>query len=300
VTQAVSRKALRQHPLPQPDGDADKEERGRVVIVAGSRFVPGAGLLSGTAALRAGAGKLQLAVPTSLAIASGIALPEAGMIALPEDGDGNIEASAASALHQPIARADAVLIGPGITDTESCAALTRAVLESVESSFVLDAGALSKLMEHKDAVRRQNARVVLTPHAGEMAALLKLDKRQIAAQPQFYARQVARELHCVVVLKGATTHIADADGTLWRHDCDAVGLGTAGSGDVLAGIIVGLLARGATPLGAALWGVQVHGKIGEKLARNIGRLGYLARDLLEQIPLVLSAIEKDTAKAKQR
>jgi hydroxyethylthiazole kinase-like uncharacterized protein yjeF len=294
------RKALRRHPLPQPDGDADKEERGRAVIVAGSRAVPGAALLCGVAALRAGAGKLQLALPASLAIPSGIAMPEAGILALPETDGGDIASGAAGQLRDPIAHADAVLIGPGMTDETSCAALTRAVLQSELSSFVLDAGALAGLMAQPDAVRRHNGRVVLTPHAGEMAALLELDKRQIEAQPQFYASQVAQQLGCVVALKGSVTHIADAQGAIWRNRCDAVGLGTAGSGDVLAGILVGLLARGATPLGAALWAVHVHGRIGERLARDIGRLGYLARELLDEIPSMLGAVQREAGKAGRR
>ena len=291
MTTTLSAELLRSLPLPQPGSNADKEQRGRVLIVAGSHEVPGAGLLSGIAALRSGAGKLQLAVPKSIAVPIGIALPEAGVVALSQTKSGVVSRRVVKELYASAARVDAVLVGPGLMDDRACKALTLSLLENVENAFVLDAGALSGLRSKPDSVLRQRGRVVLTPHAGEMAAMLDIDKKDVESHPQACAVRVAECLGCVVALKGADTYIATEDGKTWKNACGAVGLGTSGSGDVLAGIIAGFMARGASALKATLWGVYVHAQAGESLSRSVAPLGFLARDILAEIPLALAKVE---------
>ncbi|MBV9420957.1 MAG: NAD(P)H-hydrate dehydratase, partial [Alphaproteobacteria bacterium] len=257
MTQSLDASVLRARPLPQPGAHSDKEQRGRVLVIGSSRRVPGAALLSGTAALRAGAGKLQLAVPQSLATAIGTAMPESGVIGLAEtrQGDPVFHPQLASA----VAQADCILMGPGLMAEYQAYDIARRVLEAkVNAGVILDAAALHRAPAMKVALAKYKGRVVLTPHAGEMASLLGIDKEQVEAEPERIARDTARELGCVIALKGATTFIADPGGAVWRNDHGSVGLGTSGSGDVLAGIIAGLAARGASILDATLWGVFVH------------------------------------------
>jgi len=285
----LSVEILRAMPVPHPGEGADKNSRGRVLVVGSSGRVPGAVLLSGVAALRTGAGRVQLAVPKSIAVQIGVAFPETGIVALPETENGEPAAKAEPVLLQAASQADAVLLGPGLMQEEGCAPLVRALVERTTAALVLDAAALGQAMQTVAQPRAGRFPPVLTPHAGEMASLSRRTKAAVEAAPEEAALSVARELGAVVALKGSTTFIADPAGELWRNDHGVVGLGTAGSGDVLAGIIAGLLSRGAKPIAATLWAVYVHAKIGEELARRVGTLGFLAREILDQIPAALQA-----------
>jgi ADP-dependent NAD(P)H-hydrate dehydratase len=172
-------------------------------------------------------------------------------------------------------------------DHEAAAKLTAALLrDACHAPIVLDAAALAGLSQ--GLAEQEAAGVVITPHPGEMARLLDTDIAAITADPLASARQAARRFGVVAVLKSARTHIVDRQGEAFHLDEGDIGLATAGSGDVLAGIIAGLLARSASPLSAALWGVHLHREAGARLARDIGPLGYLARELLPEIPRVLN------------
>jgi hydroxyethylthiazole kinase-like uncharacterized protein yjeF len=284
---------MRAWALPQPDEAGDKEARGRVLVIGGSPEMPGALILAATAALRAGAGKLQIATCRSIAQAVGAAVPEARVFALAETKAGGIAASAAAALAMRANDAQSVLIGPGMLDEKAIARLMKALLPLIESPVVtLDAGALLCLTENGDCLRGLNHRVVLTPHAGEMAMLLGVDKSEIEAAPQRIARQAAKELRAVIALKGAETHIAGpTGGRTYCNRAGNIGLATSGSGDTLSGIIAGLAARGATPLQAAAWGVYLHGRAGDRLARRMGQLGFLARELLAEVPRLMAEMD---------
>ena len=294
MTQSLDASVLRARPLPQPGAHSDKEQRGRVLVIGSSRRVPGAALLSGTAALRAGAGKLQLAVPQSLAAAIGAAMPESGIIGLGETRQGDPKCDAR--LERAAIAADCILIGPGLMAEYQAHDMARRVLEAkVNAGVILDAAALQRAPAMKGALAKCKGRVVLTPHAGEMASLLGIEKEQVEAEPDRIARDTARELGCVIALKGATTFIADPGGAVWRNDHGSVGLGTSGSGDVLAGIIAGLAARGASILDATLWGVFVHAEAGKRLSERVATLGFLARELLPEIPRILEGIASPEA-----
>ncbi|HEY0406622.1 MAG TPA: NAD(P)H-hydrate dehydratase [Pyrinomonadaceae bacterium] len=284
---------MRAWALPQPDEAGDKEARGRVLVIGGSPEMPGALILAATAALRAGAGKLQIATCRSIAQAVGAAVPEARVFALAETKAGGIAASAAAALAMRANDAQSVLVGPGMLDEKAIARLMKALLPLIESPLVtLDAGALLCLTENGDCLRGLNHRVVLTPHAGEMAMLLGVEKSEIEAAPQRIARQAAKKLRAVVALKGAETHIAGpTGGRTYCNRAGNIGLATSGSGDTLSGIIAGLAARGATPLQAAAWGVYLHGRAGDRLARRMGQLGFLARELLAEVPRLMAEMD---------
>ena len=157
---------------------------------------------------------------------------------------------------------------------------------------MLDAGALTRLAEITDPLRRQRGRVVITPHSGEMATLLSIPRRAVIADLLGSAREAASLLQVVVALKGAMTCIVSPQGEAWFFDEGNVGLATSGSGDTLAGIIVGLLARGATPLQAAIWGVYLHGEAGNRLSLIHGHVGFLARELLDAIPRIMADLAR--------
>ena len=278
---------LQAWPLPQPGETGGKESRGRILIIAGSAEVPGAARLAGEAALRAGAGKLAIATVASAAMQLAIAVPEARVIALPETARGGIAPPGFEALQEAAAKAQAIVIGPGMQDEEATCGLVRMLLRGgMDAHLVLDACAMNALRD--DAAAR--ASVCITPHAGEMAHLTKRDKADIQADPDSVAHEAARRFHALVVLKGAVTHIAATDGRSWRHEGGNAGLGVSGSGDVLAGLIGGLAARGASLEQAAAFAVRVHARAGERLAARLGSLGYLARELSVEVPALLDAL----------
>ncbi|NNM71230.1 NAD(P)H-hydrate dehydratase [Enterovirga sp. DB1703] len=276
-------------PIPSPSGEGGKEERGRVLVVAGSRELIGAAILAGTAVLRVGAGKLQYNVPASIAFHLGAAMPEARSVAMPETPSGAIAAGAAETIAGNAGKCSAVLIGPGLLDEEATGELVAALLRRLEAlPLVLDAAAMMGLKRHRELLARHAGRIVVTPHAGEMAGMLGRDKAEIEADPAAVAREVAQEYGTVVVLKGACSYIAGPGGEAWSCGHGNVGLGTSGSGDTLAGFITGLMARGADPVRAALWGVYLHGEAGNRLARSRGLLGYLAREIPDEVPAILA------------
>ncbi|MBB4726929.1 NAD(P)H-hydrate dehydratase [Xanthomonas arboricola] len=276
--------ALRAMPLPAPGGD--KEQRGRVLIVGGSMRVPGAVLLAGEAALRTGAGKLQIATAASVAPGMALAVPEALVLGLAQNGQGEI-VRGHRALDGAMAACDAAVIGPGMASSATTTAMVRRAAEQAVCTLVLDAGALSR------GLRAPIGRpFVLTPHAGEMATLAGDDKAAVEAAPGAYALKFAQKLRSVVIVKGADSFIAGPDGVVWMHRGGASGLGTSGSGDVLAGLIAGFAARGCDALTAALWGVFVHAAAGRQLAKRIGPVGFLARELGLEVPGILDRLAR--------
>lgn len=277
--QRLTARLLRGMPLPEPDGG--KEQRGRVLAVGGSGSVPGALLLAGVAALRAGAGKLQLATVQAVAPGLALAVPEALVLGLPADAQGEI-ARGSPPLDHALECTDAVLVGSGMRHVPATAALVQRIIRHARCTLVIDAGALMPALR-----ARPGAPFVLTPHAGEMAALSGMDKARVQREPQDLALAFARRTRSVLVLKGATTFVAAPDGRLWVHPGGCHGLGTSGSGDVLAGLITGLAARGADAVQAALWGVFVHAQAGRALERSVGSLGFLAREIADGVPGIL-------------
>ncbi|GAA5785900.1 NAD(P)H-hydrate dehydratase [Chitiniphilus shinanonensis] len=280
--------ALLRWPLPMPEPDGDKESRGHVLVVGGSPEMPGAVLLAATAALRAGAGKLSVATGRSVAPLVAATLPESRVLALPETTAGGLALEGAALLAPLAPKLDAILIGPGMQDEAAAAAFVRAALPGLPGlPLVLDACAMA-------AVRGEMppCPVLLTPHAGEMAHLTGVAKPTLLADPLSAARVAAACWQAVVALKGAVTHIACPDGTAWRHEGGNVGLGVSGSGDVLAGVIAGLLARGAALEQAAAWGVALHARAGEALAARLGPLGYLAREIADEIPRRMAMFQR--------
>jgi hydroxyethylthiazole kinase-like uncharacterized protein yjeF len=278
----LDRTALDAHPLP-PFVDGGKETKGRVLIVAGSREVPGAALLAATAAMRAGAGKLRIATVESITVQLGIAMPEAMVVGLPEDEQGGLTSDAAKAIGEQAGKVDAVVAGPGMMKGEACAKIADALLAS-DARLALDAALLHSL-EPPNGER--STAPVLLPHAGELAALLDCDEEEIERDPVGCGRLAAELYRSVVLVKGVISHAVTPEGAVWTYDGGAPGVGVSGSGDVLAGVVGALFARGAEPLTALLWAVWLHGEAGAALAKRIGPIGFLAREIADEVPALL-------------
>jgi ADP-dependent NAD(P)H-hydrate dehydratase len=285
----LTERALKTWPLPHPPHDGDKEDRGRILVLGGSKEMPGGVILASTAALRAGAGKLRIGTTRSISQAVAIAIPESRVFALPETKSGGISPSAATLIIKHAAEVDALLVGPGMLDERASVRLFKTLLPSGGNySLVLDAAALAVLRENSECLRPYQGRAVLTPHAGEMAHLLGVSKEEVEGKRSEMVVQAARRFDAVVVLKGRETLIASPGGELLCNRTGNVGLATSGSGDVLAGVVAGLLARGAPPLHAAAWGVFLHGRAGDVVAKTVGQLGFLASELLAVIPALMT------------
>ena len=267
--ETLDRHRLNQFPLPAHSEDSDKEDRGRLLGVAGSRELTGAALLAGIGGLRAGAGKLQVATAASVAIALSIAIPEARVIGCPESEEGCLAPDSMQSLLDWTRDAQSLLIGCGLQHGPPLDAMLDALLGSgLDTPLVLDAAVLGSLAPRAEALRGWRGGAILLPHAREMARLLDCELEEVEADPLAAARRAAQRFDAAaLVAEGAT-----------------VGLATSGSGDALAGIVGGLAARGADPLTATLWGVYLHGEAGRILTKEVGRIGFLARELLDRVP----------------
>ena len=271
--------------LPQRPEDAHKGSFGRAVVAAGSRRYPGAARLAAEAAARSGAGLVVLAAPESIQPLLVPGFPDAVHEPLP-DADGAVDGSdSARALLRALAGADALLVGPGLslsTATEEFMRSLLAGLDAVEGlrAVVLDADALNALARAPGWPDRLALPRVLTPHPGEMARLTGLDVEAVQDDRLHCATEYARETQSVVVLKGACTVVASPDGRARISGAANSMLATAGTGDVLAGLIVGLIAQGLDPFDAASAAVYLHADAGRVVAENYGAAAGLAQDLL--------------------
>lgn len=284
----VTPEVLRGWQLPEPAGD--KNTRGSILVIGGSSETLGAVLLAAEAAMRTGAGKLQVATAASVAPFAATVLPEALVRALPENDAGAIRADAADAVRDLAEDADAVLIGPGMADKEETQEFAARLLPHLRGPLALDALGLACVTADAACLHHLKARVVLTPNPLELAYALHLEQDEVADDPAGAAADLAARAQAVVGLGGVTSWVAAPDGGLWRDDSGAAGLGVSGSGDVRAGITGGLLARGADPAQAAVWAAYLHGRCGERLSSTVGRLGFLARELPPEIPRALAEI----------
>lgn len=247
-------------------------------------------MLAAIGALRAGAGRLQIATAASVAGLVGVAVPEARVIGLRETRSGELAPGCHRLLTKEIEQANSILVGPGMVDERAAVELmTHCARVRPQSSLVVDAAALRLFARRRSASARR-LEVIATPHAGEMAELWNCSRADVLSNPLPVARAAAAQLGIVLTLKGAETFVVAPDGSAFQNVAGNPGLGTSGSGDVLSGVIAGLCARGAPALQAAVWGVYLHAKAGDRLASRIGGLGFLARELLGEIPQLLKKI----------
>jgi hydroxyethylthiazole kinase-like uncharacterized protein yjeF len=300
--QILTPAGLRDWPLPIPEGD--KSSRGRVLVVGGARTAPGAAMLAGLAALRVGAGVLTLAVGQSVAGPVAAAVPESAVLWLPETASGAVAGSSVEVLERALGSVSAVLIGPGLDDVDETAELITAVVTAAgeDLPIVLDAyaiGAIGQLPRHTLAALR--GRLAITPNHGELERLLEAAGKQFGMKPDSAAPDSAepdsagdprgRLAECYGAVLSSDNRIVTPAGDRWQAPAGHSGLGTSGSGDVLAGALVGLLARGVELPQAVCWATYLHAAAGDRLAARVGSLGFLARELLDQLPLVLTELQ---------
>jgi hydroxyethylthiazole kinase-like uncharacterized protein yjeF len=322
--QIVDADLLKTMPLPGFGEDADKADRGKLLVIAGSRRLPGAAILVARAALRTGCGTVRVAAPEGVAGPIGVALPELMVLPLPETPAGTVALGALETLAAQYEPCSAAVIGPGLDAHEETDELIRGVVRHAPLPLLVDAQALLAVAQRREESGQPSggtgatprAARIFTPHAAEMRALVGLEvpeegKREAAREA--LALRWACERAAVLVLKGRQTLIAspgnasDADGctnpefdrqqtgALYRNTAGTRGLGTAGSGDTLAGMIGGLLAQGLEPAHAAIWGVYLHARAGEAAAKDLGEDGLLASDWVERLPKVLRTLRLRTA-----
>lgn len=272
-------------PLP-PILESNKNERGRLLLVGGSRNTPGSAAIAATAAMRSGCGKVTIATVESMAPHVALAMPESLVLGLAETREGAFARSAIKTVAEQAPEYDAVVVGPGMQQSRLCTELAAGLLRLNLDRLVLDAAMLYALPAHDDAARKV-ANPILLPHNLEMAALLECEPAEVDADPLGCGMACAARYGALTLVKGPESHIVHPDGRAWKYNGGGPGLGVSGSGDTLAGILGGLLARGADPLTGLLWAVWLHGSAGESLSRKVGKIGFLAREIPGEIPCLL-------------
>lgn len=267
--------------LPDRAIDAHKGDFGKILLLCGSKGYTGAAYLAAMGALRSGAGLVFLGVPESIYEIEAIKLNEAIVFPLP-DAEGKLSKRAIPEILERLPRMDAVLIGPGLGQSEGTFAAVKAVLENAFCPVVLDADGINAIAAHKDILRGRTNPTILTPHAGEFARLGGvIGESRVAA-----AEKMAKNLGCILLLKGHNTVITDGENTYINRTGNP-GMAVGGSGDVLSGIITAFLGQGVAPLEAAACGAWVHGAAGDLCAAEIGQYGMLPSDMVNVLPRLL-------------
>ena len=267
--------------IPNRNITAYKGNFGRILLLCGSRGYTGAAYLAAMGALRTGAGLVYLGVPESIYAIEAVKLNEPIVLPLPDE-DGQLAAAAVDEIRTLLLKMDAVLIGPGLGQSKGTLAVLKTVLREFHGPVVLDADGINLLAQHKFLLRGRTAPTVLTPHEGEFVRLAG----DIGTDRRSAAEKLARELGCIVVLKGHGTIITDGV-TSYRNPTGNPGMAVGGSGDVLAGMVSSLLGQGIVPLEAAAAAAWLHGAAGDRCAEKLGQYAMLPTDLLEELPRLM-------------
>jgi len=271
--------------LPTRSADAHKGTFGRVVVVAGSRGMSGAAVLCGSAALRGGAGLVQVATPCDVQPCVATGNPCYMTVGLPIESKGHALAEDAIPLILELADGAQVLaIGPGLGSAGRLADILEIVLVQAKCPVVLDADGLNALAKlPADVLKRRSAPTILTPHPGEFGRLIEKPTDVVQAHREELARRFAEERKVIVVLKGHGTLVTDGP-RLYRNTTGNPGMATGGSGDVLTGVIAALIAQGLAPFEAAQLGVYLHGLAGDLAVAAKTQMGLIASDIIEFLP----------------
>ncbi len=263
--------------------DGHKGDYGKVCIIAGSVGMSGAAALAGRAALRAGAGLVRVATPKSILPIVASIEPSFTTIALPEDGAGRISAKAIHAVLEAVGQNDAVAFGPGIGISGALRSILETLLDQQNLRLVIDADGLNNLAGIKNWPVRLKAKLILTPHPGEMKRLWSgLLREELPAEKPEQALQLAQRTNTIVVLKGAGTVVTDGE-KVYINKTGNPGMATAGSGDVLTGVITALLGQGLNDFDAAALGVYLHGLAGDIAAEKLGQISLMTTDIIQSL-----------------
>ncbi|MDK2821657.1 MAG: ADP-dependent NAD(P)H-hydrate dehydratase / NAD(P)H-hydrate epimerase [Clostridia bacterium] len=284
---------VRSH-LPSREANGHKGLYGRVLAVGGSPGLTGAIFLASTAALRTGAGLVTAAVPQGIHNILEMKTQEVMTCPLPETAEGSLSRDALEPLLDKLTENDILAIGPGLSRNPATVSLIKELLPQIKVPAVIDADALNALATDVDILKRNHGTLILTPHPGEMGRLLGKTAAKVQEDRLEIARKAACDWQVILVLKGARTVIAWPDGQVYINPTGNPGMATAGSGDILTGIIAGLVAQGLKPGIAAAMGVYIHGAAGDLAAAYKGQHALLAGDILDYLPSVLQGLEVET------
>jgi hydroxyethylthiazole kinase-like uncharacterized protein yjeF len=264
--------------------DAHKGDFGKVCIIAGSFGMSGAAALAGRSALRAGAGLVRVAIPKSILPIVASIEPSFTTIPLPEDSHGRISAKAINNILEIINDNDVLAIGPGLGISRELRSILEILLEQQDLKLVIDADGLNNLTTIKNWHKKLKANLTLTPHPGEMKRLWSgLFREPIYQDRQEPAIKMAAETNAIIVLKGAGTIVTDSK-NIYINTTGNPGMATAGSGDVLTGVITALLGQGMSNFDAAVLGVYIHGLAGDIAAEKLGQVGMITTDIIDNLP----------------
>ncbi len=298
VTLATS--AEMAHWLPRRDPRAHKGSAGRVLVVGGSAGLAGAVCLTARAASRAGAGYVHVAIPESLLVVVAVKLTEQVLVPCPETPARSLAVTAWDTLAPLFERVDVVAIGPGLSRDDASAALARRIASECPKPVVVDADALSALVNDPALVSATAGARVLTPHLGEMSRLTGIDVARLEATRIDVARPYAAQWQATILLKGAPTVIVAPDGRTLVNPTGNPGMATQGMGDVLTGVVAALMAQGIGAFEATGLAAWVHGVAGDRVAGRLGARGMTAGDVVEALPESLRALEQERDAATAR
>jgi ADP-dependent NAD(P)H-hydrate dehydratase / NAD(P)H-hydrate epimerase len=271
-------------------GDSHKGTYGHVLVLAGSPGKTGAALMSAMGAMRMGAGLSTIGVPEGLLASMEAKTVEVMTVGLPQTPHTTLGLSSYDAIKRFMADKSALVIGPGLGVSDDIAGLIRKIIKEADYPIVIDADGLNNMAGRVDALRDTRASIILTPHPGEMARLMDMTTSQVQSDRLGVAEALARKTRATVVLKGAGTVIAEANGAIHINPTGNPGLSTAGTGDVLSGMIGGLLAQGYDARPAAIAAVYIHGAAGDEVKKENGGMGMIATDILPFIPKVIRSL----------
>ncbi len=270
--------------LPERRPDAHKGDAGHLLLIAGAPGMSGAALMTAMSALRSGAGRVTLAVPESIYPLVESIYPEVMTLSLPATESGSVDASAFDFVVERSEDMSALVIGPGLMTNPRTIELVHRLIQHVDAPIVLDADGLNALAQDLTILDGRLAQLILTPHPGEMARLLGISTREVQEDRVAHAGSFAAHHHLDVALKGWGTIVATSDGEIWYNPTGNSNMATAGSGDVLAGVIGALLAQGLSRKWALVCGVYLHGLSGELASLEVGGLGITATDIIQALP----------------
>jgi hydroxyethylthiazole kinase-like uncharacterized protein yjeF len=285
----ITAQLIRTYLIPRP-AQAHKGSTGHLLVVAGSTGKTGAAAMTSMAALRTGAGLVTLGVAESLNTALEGRMLEAMTVALPESGSGILGESALSAIQKELPGKRCLALGPGLGQAAETKKLIRKIIRQSEIPIVVDADGLNNLAGDMQGLAEAKAPIVLTPHPGEMARLLDTKVSNVQQNRIQCAREFSIRYNVHIVLKGAATIIAHPDGRVYINATGNPGMASGGMGDVLTGVIAGLIVQGLTPEAACHAGVYLHGAAADSLVVNMGPYGYLAGDVMKIIPCEIKKI----------
>lgn len=272
--------------------DSHKGDFGHVFILAGSRGLTGAAALSSNAALRSGAGLVTLGIPVSLNSIMSRKLTEVMTFSLAETKKITLSLKAEKDILKKVEDSDVVVLGPGLSQHPETQKLIRKLIFKIKKPMILDADALNAISRNTSMLIKIKSNYIVTPHPGEMSRLINKGMEYVKNNRLIVAKKFSRDYNAVVVLKGAGTVVAEPGEKYYVNTTGNPGMATAGSGDVLTGIIAGFLSQGLKAFDAARLGVYVHGLAGNLAAKDKGEIGLIAGDILENIPHAIKQVQE--------